>query len=113
MSQWCNLPSCAESFDIFNISGGEGVTKEDLTRLVTACLVENSVRVSVHDIAAIVESTFATFDADRDGVINLVEFQAVVEANPSLLDPITLNVPELILSAREGGVSTRGLRAAP
>jgi hypothetical protein len=80
--------------------------------MMTACLIENTVKVSVHGIAELVESTFAEYDSDKDGLISFPEFQAMVDANPGFMEPVTLNVPELIAVAHEGGVSTRTLKPA-
>lgn len=90
----------AASYAVYNLSGAAGgITREDVTRILMACLMENEVSVPAADVDALVERTFKEYDANCDGIISYEEYKRMVEMNPSLLTPLTLNVPELIASA--------------
>jgi len=90
----------AVSFALHNLGKGAGISRDDLQMMLTACLRENDVSVPPSDIESVVEKTFASFDADGDGHISFDEYRVMVEADKTVLDPLTLNVPELIASAK-------------
>jgi len=90
----------ADTFDVFNLSGGPGVTVADLTRVLSAALGENGLVMSGSAVETVVERTFREFDANKDGVISFDEFRSMVERSPGFLNPLTLNIPEMINAAK-------------
>ncbi len=88
------------SYAMHNIAGGDGISRADLTRMLTSCLHESEVAVPAADVDAIVSKTFATFDADGDDRISFDEYIEMVKHDKEVLAPLTLDVPELILAAK-------------
>lgn len=108
------LPSrFAVSYAVHNLSGAAGICREDLMRMLSACLHENDVAVPSKDVEALVGRTFASFDGDGDGFISPEEYRLMVEADKSVLAPLTMNVPELIAAARADAVAAAAAAGSP
>ena len=68
--------------------------------MIQGALEENDVSLSAGEVGAIVDATFREVDTNSDGVIDFAEYSAMVQKQPSILKPLTLNVSELINTSR-------------
>jgi Ca2+-binding EF-hand superfamily protein len=98
----CVWVCCAVSvsFDIYNVSGDGFISREELSAMIQGALEENDVSLSAGEVGAIVDATFREVDTNSDGVIDFAEYSAMVQKQPSILKPLTLNVSELINTSR-------------
>ena len=69
--------------------------------MLDATLRENDLELSAVQIQSLVDATFLEADTNHDGKIDFEEYKAMVEARPSMIKPLTLNVSELIREARK------------
>lgn len=68
--------------------------------MLEASLGENGIRLGADSIATMVDKTFETADANRDGFIDFEEYRNMCIKQPGILKPLKLNVSEIIAEAR-------------
>eukprot|EP01138_Halocafeteria_seosinensis_P015355 gb/GECG01015671.1/.p1 GENE.gb/GECG01015671.1/~~gb/GECG01015671.1/.p1 ORF type:complete len:217 (+),score=37.42 gb/GECG01015671.1/:1-651(+) len=88
------------TFNIYDSNGDGKISSEDLRRLLQGCLDENGLHFAPSDVQKMVESTFEQVDQNRDGYIDFEEYRAMVDRNPYILQPLVVNISELIQEFR-------------
>ncbi|KAG2790490.1 hypothetical protein JG687_00000389 [Phytophthora cactorum] len=82
------------SFYLLDPEGTGFITKKMTTELLRSCLAEcNELEISLSEaqLAHIVDNTFLDADLDRNGVIDLNEYQALDAKHPGLFDFLTVD----------------------
>ncbi|KAL3671543.1 hypothetical protein V7S43_003462 [Phytophthora oleae] len=82
------------SFYLLDPEGTGFITKKMTTELLRSCLAEcNELEISLSEaqLAHIVDNTFLDADLDRNGVIDLHEYQALDAKHPGLFDFLTVD----------------------
>ncbi|KAE9355606.1 hypothetical protein PF008_g3989 [Phytophthora fragariae] len=82
------------SFYLLDPEGTGFITKKMTTELLRSCLAECSeleISLSEGQLAHIVDNTFLDADLDRNGVIDLNEYQALDAKHPGLFDFLTVD----------------------
>lgn len=82
------------SFYLLDPEGTGFITKKMTTELLRSCLAEcNELEISLTEaqLAHIVDNTFLDADLDRNGVIDLAEYQALDAKHPGLFDFLTVD----------------------
>ncbi|CEG39291.1 calcineurin b-like protein 1 isoform 1 [Plasmopara halstedii] len=82
------------SFYLLDPEGTGFITKKMTTELLRSCLAEcNELEISLSEkeLAYIVDNTFLDADLDRNGVIDLNEYQALDAKHPGLFDFLTVD----------------------
>lgn len=88
------------SFNLYDIDRNGEIDKSELRKLLVSALEESNVHLSERNIDLIVENTLKTTDSDSNGVIDFQEYEELVNQNPRLLYPFTIDIEELIESNR-------------
>jgi len=93
-------------FKVFDLNKDGLISPGELRGMLSAAMTEHDLPVSMVEIQKMVDATFAEYDANKDGYINLDEFAALAASNPSFLKPVTLQAQAIIdQKLKEGGSS--------
>ncbi|EEY57870.1 uncharacterized protein PITG_00457 [Phytophthora infestans T30-4] len=82
------------SFYLLDPEGTGFITKKMTTELLRSCLAEcNELEISLSEaqLAHIIDNTFSDADLDRNGVIDLNEYQSLDAKHPGLFDFLTVD----------------------
>lgn len=88
------------TFNIYDMHRRGKISPSDLTTILSAVLRENDLAMSDEQVSAMVTDTLKAHDVDGDGYINYEEYVQMCVKHPSVLKPLTLNVPDLVAQAR-------------
>jgi len=87
------------SFKIYDEDRDNKISVEELTDMLKASLAENDLALTAEQTDAIVRSTFAEVDTNKDGFIDREEYHALVERNPLILSNMTIPLRKQIAAA--------------
>lgn len=90
----------AVTFSIYDFHGSGKISPDEVRKLLQGCLDENGLHFSSSDVQKMIDNTFDQVDLNRDGLIDFEEYRAMVDRNPYILQPLVVNISELIQEFR-------------
>jgi serine/threonine-protein phosphatase 2B regulatory subunit len=78
------------SFKIYDMDNDSHISKEELSKMLVASLVENSLDLPKDQMDQMIDFTFKEADRDRDGKISFDEYRVLVASHPNILGNLTI-----------------------
>ena len=86
-------------FKIYDVTKSGTIGKDDVRKVLTACLEENeNVCMTDEQIAKVCDKTISDFDSDGDGRLTFEDFHRAAERNPGILNLVSLNLEGALLT---------------
>ena len=64
--------------------------------MLKTSLVENGMKLEEPQIQLLLEETFAQVDTNKDGVIDMAEYQVFVRSNPKIISHMNVDVAQKV-----------------
>lgn len=77
---------------MYDIDRDKKISKDELKRVLVATLEQNGSPLKSTQVDALVDSSFAGADQNKDGYIDYVEYRSWISKKPSMMDFFTVNV---------------------
>lgn len=77
---------------MYDIDRDKRISKDELKRVLVATLEQNGSPLKPSQVDALVDSSFADADKNKDGFIDYVEYRNWISKKPSMMDFFTVNV---------------------
>mmetsp|Transcript_18253 Transcript_18253/g.29991 ORF Transcript_18253/g.29991 Transcript_18253/m.29991 type:complete len:197 (-) Transcript_18253:271-861(-) len=81
------------SFKIYDFDGDGQISREELTKMLEASLVENNMNLTQQQVDSLVDATFREADKDGDGRIDFEEYRGMVMKHPAMIRNMTIAIP--------------------
>jgi len=78
------------SFKIYDIDGDQYISKEELSKMLVASLMENNLDLPKEYMEQMIDFTFKEGDSDKDGKISFEDYRVMVVTHPNMVGNLTI-----------------------
>eukprot|EP00741_Cyanophora_paradoxa_P017925 tig00021036_g17309.t1 len=81
------------SFKIYDFDGDERISRDELSKMLEASLIENNLNLTPEQMQTVLDATFREADTDGDGRIDFEEYRQMVLRHPAMIRHMTISIP--------------------
>ncbi|XP_062502529.1 NADPH oxidase 5-like [Corticium candelabrum] len=94
LTQGSKLDKLRFLFEVYDVDGNGYIDPEELRIVLESCMGESALKLSDEQLDDLTNALFGDMDADESGTITFEELKAQLDRNPSLVENLTVSVPE-------------------